>query len=236
MDRAADFQSAYPGSIPGGSANERVVNLNAGNHRHEGSRRRPRRCSTRAARPTASRTSSCRLRTSICPEPTPAYQPAFGDKPSRPSSTAKRLNQESLRTRRKGFGVDFIRTRVLIETQPDHLFACLKAGTVSTNVHLRKPHNFCILDELVPLATDSPTSLAGHSLPTGNAPSAPGFILLFLEHFSGLGAGMNIFLDLLSAGWDWRQDWLVGFLPRSPKAGGLACNASTGHPAACCRG
>jgi integrase len=33
---------------------------------------------------------------------------------------------------------------VILETQAEHLFACLKAGTVSTNVHLRKLHNFCI--------------------------------------------------------------------------------------------
>ena len=37
-----------------------------------------------------------------------------------------------------------IRNRVILETQAEHLFACLKAGTVSTNVHLRKLHNFCL--------------------------------------------------------------------------------------------
>jgi integrase len=35
--------------------------------------------------------------------------------------------------------------RCIAETQAEHLFAALKAGTVSTNVHLRKLHNF-ILD------------------------------------------------------------------------------------------
>ena len=40
--------------------------------------------------------------------------------------------------------LDPIRDRVIIETQAEHLFACLKAGTVSTNVHLRKLHNFCL--------------------------------------------------------------------------------------------
>ena len=40
--------------------------------------------------------------------------------------------------------LDLIRHRVIIETQAEHLFACLKAGTVSTNVHLRKLHNFCL--------------------------------------------------------------------------------------------
>ena len=40
--------------------------------------------------------------------------------------------------------MDLIRHCVIIETQAEHLFACLKAGTVSTNVHLRKLHNFCL--------------------------------------------------------------------------------------------
>jgi integrase len=39
---------------------------------------------------------------------------------------------------------DLIRHRVILQTQPEHLLACLKAGTVSTNVHLRKLHNFCL--------------------------------------------------------------------------------------------
>jgi integrase len=37
-----------------------------------------------------------------------------------------------------------IRHKIIIETQADHLLAVLKAGTVSTNVHLRKLHNFCL--------------------------------------------------------------------------------------------
>src|SRR5438094_10481309 len=40
--------------------------------------------------------------------------------------------------------LDLIRNRVVIETQAEHLLAALKAGTVSTNVHLRKLHNFCL--------------------------------------------------------------------------------------------
>jgi hypothetical protein len=32
----------------------------------------------------------------------------------------------------------------IIETQAENLFQALKAGTVSTNVHLRKLHNFCL--------------------------------------------------------------------------------------------
>ena len=34
--------------------------------------------------------------------------------------------------------------RVIIETQAESLFVALKVGTVSTNVHLRKLHNFCL--------------------------------------------------------------------------------------------
>ncbi len=44
--------------------------------------------------------------------------------------------------RQKAF--DLIRHRVILETQPEHLLACLKAGTVSTNVYLRKLHSFCL--------------------------------------------------------------------------------------------
>jgi hypothetical protein len=40
--------------------------------------------------------------------------------------------------------LDTIRSRIILETQAEQLFACLKAGTVSTNVHLRKLHNFCL--------------------------------------------------------------------------------------------
>ena len=34
--------------------------------------------------------------------------------------------------------------RALLETQPEHLLAALRAGTVSTNLQLRKLHNFCV--------------------------------------------------------------------------------------------
>ena len=45
---------------------------------------------------------------------------------------------------------DLIRNRVILETQAEHLLACLKAGTVSTNVHLRKLHNFCLAMNWLP--------------------------------------------------------------------------------------
>ena len=44
----------------------------------------------------------------------------------------------------KDKALDLIRDRVIIETQGEHILSCLKAGTVSTNVHLRKLHNFCL--------------------------------------------------------------------------------------------
>ncbi len=44
----------------------------------------------------------------------------------------------------KESALDLIRNRVVIETQAEPLLAALKAGTVSTNVHLRKLHNFCL--------------------------------------------------------------------------------------------
>ena len=39
---------------------------------------------------------------------------------------------------------DLIRKLVIIETQAEQLLACMKAGTVSTNILLRELHNFCI--------------------------------------------------------------------------------------------
>src|SRR5262245_21832217 len=39
---------------------------------------------------------------------------------------------------------DLIRDRVIIETHAGHFLEVLRVGTVSTNVHLRKVHNFCL--------------------------------------------------------------------------------------------
>src|SRR5580698_10774898 len=52
--------------------------------------------------------------------------------------------QDRWRRAAKETALDGIRHRVILETQAEHLLACLKAGTVSTNVHLRKLHNFCL--------------------------------------------------------------------------------------------
>ncbi|MEY2407474.1 MAG: hypothetical protein QOF48_144 [Verrucomicrobiota bacterium] len=59
-------------------------------------------------------------------------------------STKTGSTQERWRRAAKEKALDLIRDRVIIETQADQLLACLQAGTVSTNVHLRKLHNFCI--------------------------------------------------------------------------------------------
>ena len=40
--------------------------------------------------------------------------------------------------------LDPLRGRLLIETQGEHFLAALAAGSTSTNVHLRKLHNFCL--------------------------------------------------------------------------------------------
>ena len=39
---------------------------------------------------------------------------------------------------------DSVRDFPLLETQAEHLLRVLEIGTVSTNVHLRKLHNFCM--------------------------------------------------------------------------------------------
>ncbi len=44
----------------------------------------------------------------------------------------------------KNQALDIIRHRVIVETQAEDLWQTLKSGTVSTNVHLRELHNFCI--------------------------------------------------------------------------------------------
>jgi len=44
--------------------------------------------------------------------------------------------------RQKAF--DLIHRLVIIETQAEQLLACMKAGTVSTNILLRELHNFCL--------------------------------------------------------------------------------------------
>src|SRR5437867_4294203 len=40
--------------------------------------------------------------------------------------------------------LDLIRDKIIVETQAEQLLRVLQSGTVSTNVHLRKLHNFCL--------------------------------------------------------------------------------------------
>ncbi len=60
------------------------------------------------------------------------------------SKSKQGSTQKRWRCAAKEAALDDIRNRIIIETQAEHLLACLKAGTVSTNVHLRKLHNFCL--------------------------------------------------------------------------------------------
>jgi len=60
------------------------------------------------------------------------------------TETKRGSTQVRWRSAVKQRAFDLIRRRVILQTQPEHLLACLKAGTVSTNVHLRKLHNFCL--------------------------------------------------------------------------------------------
>lgn len=64
---------------------------------------------------------------------------------SKSGSTKDRWQRAATET-----ALDSIRGRVIIETQAEDLLACLKAGTVSTNVHLRKLHNFCLAMSWLP--------------------------------------------------------------------------------------
>lgn len=50
----------------------------------------------------------------------------------------------------KDKSLDGLRHKTIIETQAEHLFEVLKLGTVSTNVHLRKLHNFCLAMNWLP--------------------------------------------------------------------------------------
>ena len=53
-------------------------------------------------------------------------------------------NQDRWMTCAKSKQFDSIRSRLLIETQAEHLLHVLQKGTVSTNVYLRRMHNFAL--------------------------------------------------------------------------------------------
>jgi hypothetical protein len=71
---------------------------------------------------------------------TRTWQDAFNAIIENKAGTTKERWQRGVR--QKAF--DLIHHQAIVETQAEHLFACLKAGTVSTNILLREPHNFCI--------------------------------------------------------------------------------------------
>jgi len=71
---------------------------------------------------------------------TRTWQDAFNAIIANKTGTTKDRWQRG--SRQKAF--DLIHPLIIVETQAEHLFTCLKAGTVSTNVLLRELHNFCI--------------------------------------------------------------------------------------------
>lgn len=58
--------------------------------------------------------------------------------------TKQGSNQERWRRAAKDKAFDLIQDRVIVETRAEHLLDVLKSGTVSTNVFLRKLHNFSV--------------------------------------------------------------------------------------------
>jgi integrase len=60
------------------------------------------------------------------------------------TATKQGANQYRWQTAAKDKAFAIIRDRVIIETQGETLLEVLKAGTVSTNVFLRRLHNFCV--------------------------------------------------------------------------------------------
>jgi integrase len=64
--------------------------------------------------------------------------------------TKQGSTQERWQRAIKDKSLDSIRSLPLIETQAEQLFRVLEKGTVSTNVHLRKLHNFCLAMNWLP--------------------------------------------------------------------------------------
>ena len=60
---------------------------------------------------------------------------------SKPEGSANRHRWE---TAGKDEALDGLRNKVILQTAPEDLRIALRAGTVSTNVFLRRLHNFCI--------------------------------------------------------------------------------------------
>lgn len=58
-------------------------------------------------------------------------------------ATKRAENQRRWKTAIKETAFDAVRRRIIVETRAEELLAVVDAGTVSTNVFLRKLHNFC---------------------------------------------------------------------------------------------
>jgi len=58
-------------------------------------------------------------------------------------ATKKAENQRRWITAIKDHSFDPVRHRIIVETRAEELLAAVEQGTVSTNVFLRKLHNFC---------------------------------------------------------------------------------------------
>ncbi|HTI71945.1 MAG TPA: hypothetical protein VMF06_18355, partial [Candidatus Limnocylindria bacterium] len=59
-------------------------------------------------------------------------------------ATKRGSTQQRWQRAAKDKAFDSLRHRTVIETQAQHFLLVLKTGSVSTNVHLRKLHNFCL--------------------------------------------------------------------------------------------
>ncbi len=68
----------------------------------------------------------------------------WADVMERVTSTKTGPTKERYESAIKDAALDLIRHRKLLETQGEHFLATLEAGTVSTNVYLRRFHNFAI--------------------------------------------------------------------------------------------
>jgi integrase len=60
------------------------------------------------------------------------------------TASKRGANQQRWQRAAKDKAFDSIRHRVVIETQADMLLKVLQSGTVSTNIYLRRLHNFCL--------------------------------------------------------------------------------------------
>lgn len=60
------------------------------------------------------------------------------------TATKRGANHRRWRSAGNDRAFDLIRDKVIIETQAEALLKVLRSGTVSTNIYLRRLHNFCL--------------------------------------------------------------------------------------------